>query len=217
MSRVLPSRPALARTLPAAGLAVGLALGLSACGDGLRAQTYQERATADATNEAIGALAVRNLSIVPPKGAAEFPAGGSARATFVLVNEGAQADRLTAVSSDAAASVSVAGPDGRPALLSVPSQGTLSGYSFVLRGLTAPLRPGQFVKMSLTFGVNGTEEMLVPVAVTQSPAPVSTYKLDETDSTGKAITETGGGLDTSSEPKGDVNGGESAATPPPAR
>ncbi len=217
MSPALPSRTTTRRALPAAGLALGLALGLTGCGTGLRAQTYQERATADATNEAIGTLAIRNLSVLPPKGSDQYAVGSDARATFVLVNEGAEADRLTSVTSDAATSVSVAGPDAKATTLQVPGQATLSGYSFVLSGLTAPLRPGQFVKMTLTFAVNGTEEMLVPVAVTQSPAPRTEYEVPETDSAGEAITKSGGGKEEVSDPIGDINGGGSAATPPPAR
>lgn len=239
MSPALPSRTARPAAR-AAALALVLGLGLSGCGAGLRAQTYQERATSDATNEAVGAIAVRNLRVLPPSGGESYAVGSTARVAFVLVNEGPEADRLTDVTTDAAGGVALVGPAPQ---LTVPAQGTVSDYAFELRGLTRELRPGQYVQMTLTFADNGSETMLVPVEVTGTPQPRREgYKVGETDSSGQVIVEDEPGAgtteegssdrpeldtdgndpaagdaqpDTQSDPIGDENGGADAASPPP--
>ena len=197
MSFVLPTSAALptrtSRATRTAGVAVALALGLSGCGAGLRAQTYQERATSDATNEAIGALAIRHLRVLPPTATETYGIGSDARVGLIVVNEGAEADRLTTVTSDAAARVEVLGPNGRPGTLTTQPNTATSGFVLVLRGLTRALRPGQYVQMELTFAENGSKTMLVPVEVTGTPGPRRQgYKIGETDSSGEAIVEEGG-------------------------
>lgn len=226
MSLALPPRTARPATR-AAGVALALALGLSGCGTGLNAQTYVERATADATNEAIGAINVRNLLIVPPSGGRDtYPAGSNARVTVTFVNSGAQPDRLTSVRSDAARSVAVVAANGSsPAAVTVPGRSQLVNASFLLRGLTRELRPGTFVQMELTFASNGSANLLVPVAVTNRPGPKrSGYEVPHTDSKGQVHVETeeehgpsgADAPDTEHEPIGDENGGHSAKKPPPA-
>ncbi len=187
MSRALPFRTT--RTTVRSG-AVVLALGiaLSGCGAGLNAQTYQERATADATNERIGAIAVRNLRVLPPAaGSATYAVGSTARVSVVFVNEGTEADRLTNVTSTGASGVALIGPSRT---LSVPAQATVSNYSFELRGLTSEVGPGQYVQLELTFADNGSRSLLVPVQLTGSPGPRrENYKIGETDSSGQVIVE----------------------------
>lgn len=210
MSSVLPSRTARpSRATRTAGVAVALALGLSGCGAGLRAQTYQERSSSDSTNEAIGALAIRNIRVLPPTGAVAYAAGSDARVGLVVVNEGAEADRLTTVTSDAAARVEVLGPDGRPGTLTSPASTATSGFVLVLRGLTRELRPGQYVQMELTFAENGTETMLVPVEVTGTPGPKREgYEVGETDSSGEVIVEGEGAEGEGGEEQGPEGGEE---------
>ena len=210
MSSVLPSRTVRpSRVTRTAGVAVALALGLSGCGAGLRAQTYQERSSSDSTNEAIGALAIRNIRVLPPTGAVAYPAGSDARVGLVVVNEGAEADRLTTVTSDAAARVEVLAPDGRPGTLTSQPNTATSGFVLVLRGLTRELRPGQYVQMELTFAENGTETMLVPVEVTGTPGPKREgYEIGETDSSGEVIVEEEGAKGEGGEEAGPEGGEE---------
>ena len=234
MSSVLPSRTVrpvrvgrhvgAPRATRAAGIAVALALGLTGCGAGLRAQTYQERATSDSTNDAIWALAIRHLRVLPPAAGQTLAVGGDARVGLVVVNEGADADRLTTVTSDAASSVEVLGPDGRPGSLTAPPGTATSGYVLVLHGLTRRLSPGQYVQLELAFATNGSRTMLVPVEVTGTPGPRREgYKVDETDSSGEVVVEGGGKQapgaeppDVVSDPLGDENGGRGATAAPPA-
>lgn len=238
MSPALPPRTPRTTAARTAALALALGLGLTACGSGLRAQTYQERATSDSTNEAVGALSVRHLRVLPPTGGAgTYPVGSTARVALVLVNDGSEDDRLVGVTTDAASSVAVVGPTKD---LVVPAQGVTSSYGFDLRGLTRELRPGQYVEMELTFAENGSETLLVPIEVTGTPGPRRKgYHPAETDSNGDPVVEeeqsaeegtddrpeldndgadAGSGdqvIDPASDPKGDGNGGESAAEPPP--
>ncbi len=66
-------------------------------------------------------------------------------------------------------------------------------YRLLLQGLTRELPTGTYISMTLTFGRNGSQEMLVPVSVTPdgAPRPTEPYVLGETDSSGKAITSAG--------------------------
>lgn len=186
MSSVLRTRPT--RSARTAGVVLAVALGLSGCGAGLRAQTYQERPSSDGTNEAIGSLAIRNIRVLPPPGNT-YPEGGQARVGFVIVNEGVEDDRLVSVETDAAASVQLIGPDGRPAEdLVVPATSTVSGYAFLLEDLRQELRPGNYIELELTFEKGGTERMLVPVEVTNRPGPQREgYEVAHTDSNGDPI------------------------------
>ncbi len=238
MSPVLGRRTALVTRGAAPALGVVLALALSGCGAGLKAQTYQERTVADATNDAVGALALRNVHVQSPRGTGTYAVGDDARVLLTIINEGTEPDRLVQASTDAAASVAVAGPNGRATTLTIAPISTAKGYSLVLRGLTRALRPGEYVNLSLTFQENGTQELLVPVSLTKEPTPRrSGYEVAETDSTGAIIEEEsaeegssdrpeldsdGGDApagdavpDTGSDPVGDENGGASGATPPP--
>jgi copper(I)-binding protein len=218
VSLALPTRTT--RSL-AAGGALALVLGLTGCGAGLRAQTYQERATSDSTNEAIGAINVRHLRVLPPGTGGTYAVGSDARVGVELVNEGNEDDRLTSVTSDLARSVQVVRNGVAASSLVVPAQGRVADYGFVLQGLTKELRPGNYVRMELTFEQNGSASMLVPVEVTGTPDPrPSGYKAGETDSNGGTLPEGPSGADQpeqTSDPIGDENAGTSNVTPPPAR
>jgi copper(I)-binding protein len=161
--RLAPVRRRLA-TVAAASL---LPLVLTACGAGLQAQTYQFRNQWSATNAAIGALAVRNLSVLPPSEGMTYEPGEDAEVRFTIVNDGSEEDRLLEITSDAASSVEVqvAGEQGEVTLPPLSSTGQESGA--VLRGITRPLRTGEYVEMTLRFEVNGVLEVLVPI----EPAP----------------------------------------------
>lgn len=180
------------RRLLVPGLALGLVLGLTGCGAGLRAQTYQERTQAEATNESIGELAIRNLRVLAPEGegSAVYEAGEDAQALLTVVNEGAESDRLVDVSSPLASSVEVIGPEGEGAELVVEGQSSTSAFGFVLRGLESTVRTGEFVEMQLTFERNGTETMLVPVALTGIPGEKREgYHVAPLDSAGNVLVE----------------------------
>lgn len=183
--RSVPAR----RLAPAVGLATALLL--AGCGAGQGAQTYQEKATADATNENVGAIAVRNLAVSAPDSGTVLRQGSDAPVTVTLVNGGTDPDTLVSVTSPAAAGVEIVGPGSS---LTVPARGTTgSSYSLLLQGLTRDLDTGTYVSLTLTFAQNGRKELLVPVQVTPegAPRPSASYVVPEVDSAGKPLTGEG--------------------------
>ena len=197
-----PARQRPARRLSTAtGLAALLLV--AGCGSGQRAQTYQERTTADATNEAIGTIAVRNLAVSAPTTGTVYPVGSSAPVTVTLVNEGGEPDTLVSASSPAASSVVVTGPTPQ---LQVPRLGaTDPTYGLLLQGLTRPLQTGTYIELTMRFQRNGEKTMLVPVQVKpeQVARTASPYKVAETDSEGNPLPEGDNVPEGGGNPKGD--------------
>jgi hypothetical protein len=69
-------------------------------------------------------------------------------------------DRLVEVTSSAAQEVVVLG-GGREREMTVPALGSTGSFVTVeLRGLTRPLRPGEYVDLTFRFERNGTEQVL---------------------------------------------------------
>lgn len=180
----LRSAPASRLAAPAVGLVAVLAL--AACGSGQNALTYQERASAQATNDRIGAIAVRNLAVAQPFTGITHPEGSAARATATFVNEGSDPDALVSVSTPAAREVEVVGPTSR---LTVPTGGSVDSYSFRLLDLTRDLAAGSYVELTLAFERNGTKTLSVPVQVNPEGAPREDldYEVAHLDSAGKPI------------------------------
>lgn len=160
-----PHRSATRRLV--CGLVAGAAVvSLSACGASLAPQTYQERDQAEATDTAVGSLAIRNVSIAAPSRGDVYEMGDDATATITVTNASTEQDRLVEVTSDAAEEVVVLA-DGEEGELEVPALGsTGSLVTLELRGLTREVRTGEYVTMTLRFADNGTSEILVPVALT---------------------------------------------------
>jgi copper(I)-binding protein len=166
-----------------AALLVGallLPLALSGCAAGRKSETYQERTVADATNDAVGSIALRNVFLAPPPDGEQWTAGSAVPGTMTLVNQGQQADELTSVTTDAGTVQLVKGtpPATQPAG-TVPVPALLPAdpaYSFVLQGLSRPLRAGDFVSLTFAFKSNGSASVLVPVSTGESAAPRNTQR-----------------------------------------
>jgi copper(I)-binding protein len=162
-----------ARRMPLLAAVLPLALA-TACGSGLNAQVYEERTTQDATNQDIGALALRNVAILPPESGIELPMGKDALATLTVVNTGEEPDTLLSVSTPAASSVDLIDPSGHPVpTVQIPALGSAGPleFSLAVRSLTKPLRPGMYIDMTFTFEKNGRSHFLVPVKVFDKPLP----------------------------------------------
>lgn len=164
-------RSAPARRARRAPLAVVLGLALTACGANFQAQTYQERTVADGTNTAVGAIAVRNVHVLPPLDGTDVHAAGSdALVGFVLTNDGPEDDRLVEISSPAAASVELVQGDELVPIeggLDLPRLSTTGvQVGAVLKGLTEDLRTGEFVQITMRFERNGAVDVQAPAATT---------------------------------------------------
>ncbi|MDT4891522.1 MAG: hypothetical protein QOE97_557, partial [Pseudonocardiales bacterium] len=87
-------------------VALCAALGTTSCAAGQHAMTANESPAIDAVSATVGTIDLRGIAITPPSGPS-YPQGGSATLTLVIVNNGQQADRLTNVTTPAAASAAV--------------------------------------------------------------------------------------------------------------
>lgn len=183
MSAALPlpaprPRRLSARLLPG-GVALGLALGLSACGANFQAQTYLERPVNDGANVAVGAIAVRNVAVVPGTDGT-VAAGSDADVRLTLVNDGGDDDQLVEASSPAASSVGIVTTrtGQKQDSVTIPRLGTTGGtVQLVLHSVSKQLLSGQSIGLTLRFAKNGETTLAIPVAVTgvyDSSRPKST-------------------------------------------
>ena len=162
------------RRLAVGLLAVATAVSVTACGAGRDAQTYQQRDTADSTNSSTGALALRNISVEAPSSDL-YEIGDDATVFLTVTNAGEDEDTLVEVTSSAAREVAVIAL-GQERDLVVPGLGsTGEAVQLELRGLTRPLRPGEYVDLTFRFQDNGSTEVLAPVMTTgETDRPVYT-------------------------------------------
>ena len=187
MSALQPSK-----TLCLILVAASAALTLSACGSNRQPQTYKNRDLGDAANANVNLLALRAVSVLTPPGGETYLAGADATLVFTIANEGAKADDLMAVRTSAASSVVLAAAVsavGAPAStaplssmtgsgkatgstpISIPAYGVAAGSTAMLRGLTKPLRAGNYITVTFVFRHGGSKQLQVPVEVGNSPAP----------------------------------------------
>jgi copper(I)-binding protein len=113
------------------------AVAVAGCGAGQITQTSRQVAAVEGANATSSQIAVRNAMIEfdePAHGAAIYPVGGSAPLEMVIVNSGAEVDRLVAASSPVASSVEISGVlripggqaltiEGAPAAAPAPAEG----------------------------------------------------------------------------------------------
>lgn len=149
-------------------LALALPLTLTGCGANFEAQTYQERTVADGTNSATGAIAVRNVTVLPSDDEeGVLAAGDDAEVSLTLANDGAEDDQLVEASSPAANDVEITEDGKTVSSVDLPRLGTTGGLvGLTLTGLTEDLRPGQYVEITLRFGRNGEVTVSAPIATT---------------------------------------------------
>jgi copper(I)-binding protein len=113
-SRALPV--GRARTALVLG-AVVASLALSGCAAGQVAQTAYQANSATGATANVGAIAIRDAQIAfggSAKGAAVYPAGGSAPLEMHVINTGQQGDRLVSASSPVASAVQIVGESDLP-------------------------------------------------------------------------------------------------------
>jgi len=166
-------------------LALTLALmpALSGCAIGFDAATGQQKASGNGATADIGALQIRDLTIV-------MGPSGSTSATLIgtIINTGADADALTGVTiiSPADAKVTIAGAGVVDGALALPAgsranpsaSSTRFGYNSEthvdVTGLT--VSPSAFVQVQLTFKVAGQPKPLtvmtvLPIGIYEGIAP----------------------------------------------
>ena len=168
------------RRLAAGLLAAAVAGALTGCGTSLDAQTYQERSNAEATNAAVGSLAVRGVYVEAPRTDEGYEVGDDATVHITVTNAAPEEDRLLGVTSSAAGEVVVLAGEQERDMVVPPLGSTGDFVTFELRGLTRSLRPGEYADLRLRFEKNGEIELLVPVQTTgKTDRPVYTGEREE--------------------------------------
>lgn len=130
------------------------AVAVAGCGAGQITQTSRQVAAVEGANATSGQISLRNATIKfdePAEGAAIYPVGGNAPLEMVIVNSGAEVDRLVAASSPVAASVEISGvlriPGGQalniegapaPVVAPLPAEGTPAATPAPAAGGTTP-------------------------------------------------------------------------------
>jgi copper(I)-binding protein len=154
------------RRLAPAVLAAATVLSLTACGANRSALTYQERDQGSSVEASADQLALRGVSVAAPESDEGYEVGDDAVVQITVTNSSTEDDRLVEVTSSAAREVAVLAL-GQERDMVVPALGsTGSAVTLELRGLTRPLRPGEYVDLSFRFADNGTVELAAPVSPT---------------------------------------------------
>lgn len=155
----------LPRTAPV--IAAGLVLVLTGCGANFESQTYATRSSAEGTNAAAGAIAVRDVAIAPPESGDTYDEGDDVDVELTLTNDGPEDDRLVEVTTPAADSVELLSDGEEVDELELPRLATTGNQAGLrLLGLGEDLRPGLYVELTMRFEVNGETTVQVPVATT---------------------------------------------------
>jgi hypothetical protein len=143
-----------ARSIAVAGAALLLPLTVSAgCSASFGAQTQQPYQAADGVNADSGPIAARNILVIAD-------AQGKGVLNAVLVNNGTTDDRLASVAVDRSVQgVAVAGPQQQPLPAGEAVPLGTRGKAITITGA----KPGQLVKLTLSFASAGPITASIPV------------------------------------------------------
>ena len=163
--------------VPLASACLVLALALTGCGASLDAQTYQERSTSDSTNTAVGTIALRDVSVLPPRGDDRtLEEGRDATVTLVMTNADDEPDALLEVTSPDAESVELLLDDEQTDEIVVePFGSTEDRVGLRMVGLDEDLFEGEYTVLTFRFERAGSLEVPVPVQISgRTDRPVYT-------------------------------------------
>ena len=175
-----PAMLAAMRPAVAAGLGLALLLGgplLAGCGTGQLAQTAHLPSAVDGAQGQIGPIAVRNVTLVFPKGVGYYRRGEDAPLTAVIVNTGETEDELTSARTPYAEAVQIEGQRTLAPQLTLHAiaPSTAAGQStggaelgqgevaIKLVNLADDVRPGKTVPVTFLFRQAGELTLDVPI------------------------------------------------------
>ncbi|TCK19986.1 hypothetical protein [Pseudonocardia endophytica] len=172
-------------------------LALSGCGAGQIAQTSNEGAAVNGSGTQLGDIVIRDMQVVYPQRPASpeavYAQGGAAQLKFGIVNEGSTVDRLVRVTSPAATAVQVGGDPSLPKDILLVGGGEggaapagVRPTTIELTGLTAPIRAGVPVPITLTFERAGTTTVLAPIGSPPEGAAAGEPEREESKAEGAA-------------------------------
>jgi copper(I)-binding protein len=139
---------------------------LVGCGAGPDAATSRDAPAVPGVDADLDGIAIRNAQIVFHQEG--YPAGGSAPAELVIVNQGQAPVRLQQLSSPGAASVTVIEPQGDQLEL---APGQLVRVTMLLTGLAETQNGTGTVPVELGFDNGATATLNLPMAPPVDPLP----------------------------------------------
>jgi copper(I)-binding protein len=151
------------RVLVPVAAVMAVALTLTGCAAGKISQTANQVAAIDGANGTIGNIGVRNALLASPSGSA-YAKGASIPMQLYVSNTGVTADKLTGITTPAAASVQVAGTATIPAQSLADFTGDTVKITLV--GLTSAVNYGQSVPVTFNF-TSGSLTINVPLEIPQ--------------------------------------------------
>ncbi|GAA3363636.1 copper chaperone PCu(A)C [Saccharopolyspora gregorii] len=164
--------------LTSAALGLGAVLALAGCSAGQVTETDTQVAAVAGGSGDAGGIGVRNATLSFPETGSRYAEGASAPLAAVLINDGAEADKLVEASSTYAASVDVAKNrtlPSRSALHAYGAEGSATPdqqeVSITLKGLTQDITPGVTVPVTFVFEKAGPLTVQVPIGEDSTPRP----------------------------------------------
>ncbi|MCE6999508.1 hypothetical protein LZG04_32555 [Saccharothrix sp. S26] len=109
MGRALQKSPAPRRLAVVAALATGLGLAAAGCSAGQVTQTDTQVAAVNGASGQVGDVAVRDAQFLFPVAHGSYEQGDDAPIVVVIANNGAEADKLLGVTSDASGPAEISG------------------------------------------------------------------------------------------------------------
>jgi hypothetical protein len=158
-----------------AGATVALSVTVAACGASFNAQTSKPYQAAEGTNGQSGDIAVRNLLVLASE-------DGKGELHGVFVNKGQSDDKLVSIAAAAAdpnAQNTSTGQAGSVTISGLKETELKAGQSYTIPPAGGPAvtvtggKPGQMIKVTITFAEAGSLTTSVPVLTTDhySPSP----------------------------------------------
>lgn len=185
--------------LASAALGLGAVIALAGCSAGQVTETDTQVAAVSGGSGDVNNVGVRNAMLTFPEGQSRYTAGSSAPLQAVLINDGAQDDKLVQANSPFAQSVQIGQTTDLPAHTSLhalgqpqessqpsegaqpaqqpeqqPAQGSATSQrqvSITLNGLTQDITPGVTVPVTFVFAKSGPVTVQVPIAHDEGPRP----------------------------------------------
>jgi copper(I)-binding protein len=135
-ARAKPTR----RAASAVALTIGLALALTGCAAGQRAQTASEYSVVDGASATIGQISIRDAGVQAPDSVSGYTTGSNAQLVMTIVNNSESSDQLvgvtTTISDDVVPSVSTGGD--APTSTATPSASSSASDAQTLASLVIP-------------------------------------------------------------------------------
>ncbi|ATE52194.1 MULTISPECIES: hypothetical protein [Actinosynnema] len=195
MGRAQQKSPAPRRAVVVAAAVAGIGLIATACGAGQITQTSHKVAAVNGASGDAGVIAVRDAQLQFPVEEGHYATGGSAPLVVTIVNNGAELDRLTSVTSTATGEAELSGDvelepttsivaetaesapgssSARPTTTSAPSSASAPSSGQPSSASSASSAPQSAASQSSTSQSSASQSSAAPSSGNPSSAPEAT-------------------------------------------